>query len=252
MRAHPDGEAEIALVGKYTGIKDAYLSVNEAILHASIHNAVKIKLRHIETEEIEKSGARAVLKGAHGILVPGGFGSRGMEGKISAAGYARENGIPYLGLCLGLHAAIIDFARNVAGLALANSSEMDPGTPNPVVHIMEEQKNVNDLGGTMRLGVYPCRLKEGSLARRAYGRDDILERHRHRYEFNNSYRDRFESLGMNVTGIYEEKNLAEILEITSHTWFVGVQFHPEFLSRPLRPHPLFRDFIAAAKKRASL
>ncbi|MDR0764501.1 MAG: CTP synthase [Synergistaceae bacterium] len=252
MRAHPDVEAEIALVGKYTGIKDAYMSVNEAILHASIHNAVKVKLRHIETEEIEKSGARDVLKGVHGIVVPGGFGSRGIEGKISAAGYARENGVPYLGLCLGLHAALIDFARNVAGLALANSSEMDPGTPNPVVHIMEEQKGVNDIGGTMRLGAYPCKLREGSVARGAYGRDDILERHRHRYEFNNSYRDRFESLGMSVTGLYEEKNLAEILEIPSHAWFVGVQFHPEFLSRPLRPHPLFRDFIAAAKKRAFL
>ncbi|MDR3164875.1 MAG: CTP synthase [Synergistaceae bacterium] len=252
MCAHPRGEAEIALVGKYTSIKDAYMSVNEAILHASIHNAVKVKLRHIETEEIEESNVDDVLKGVHGILVPGGFGSRGMEGKISAAGYARENGIPYLGLCLGLQAAIIDFARNVAGLALANSSEMDPGTPNPVVHMMEEQKNINDMGGTMRLGVYPCKLKEGSLAHRAYAALDILERHRHRYEFNNSYRDRFESLGMNVTGIYEKKNLAEILEIPSHTWFVGVQFHPEFLSRPLRPHPLFRDFIAAAKKRASL
>jgi CTP synthase len=252
MRANPKGEVEIALVGKYTGIKDAYMSVNEAILHASIHNRVGVKLRHIETEEIEKDGTDSVLKGVHGILVPGGFGSRGMEGKISAAGYAREAGTPYLGLCLGLQAAIIDFARNVAQLALANSSEMDPGTPNPVVHMMEEQKTVNDLGGTMRLGAYPCRLKEGSLACAAYGCSEIRERHRHRYEFNNSYRERFESLGMSVTGLYEGKNLAEILEIPSHPWFVGVQFHPEFQSRPLRPHPLFRDFIAAAKARAGL
>jgi CTP synthase len=252
MRADPKGEVEIALVGKYTGIKDAYMSVNEAILHASIHNGVGVKMRHIETEEIEKLGTDAVLNGVHGILVPGGFGSRGMEGKISAAGYARETGTPYFGLCLGLQAAIIEFARNVAQLALANSSEMDPGTPNPVVHMMEEQKAINDLGGTMRLGAYPCKLKEGSLAHKAYDRPEIRERHRHRYEFNNSYRDRIESLGMRVTGLYEEKNLAEILEIPSHPWFVGVQFHPEFLSRPLRPHPLFRDFIAAAKQRAGL
>ncbi|MDR3075889.1 MAG: CTP synthase [Synergistaceae bacterium] len=252
MRTQPKGEVEIALVGKYTSIKDAYLSVNEAIFHASIHNGIGVKLRHIETEEIENLGASALLKDVHGILVPGGFGSRGMEGKITAAGYARETGTPYLGLCLGLHAAIIDFARNVAKLALANSSEMDPGTPNPVVHMMEEQKKVNDLGGTMRLGAYPCKLKEGSMAHRAYGCPGIMERHRHRYEFNNGYRDRFESLGMCVTGLYEEKNLAEILEIPSHPWFVGVQFHPEFLSRPLRPHPMFRDFIAAAKRRAGL
>jgi CTP synthase len=252
MREHPEGEVEIVLVGKYTSIKDAYMSVNEAILHASIHNRVSVKLRHIETEEIEETGAESVLKGVHGILVAGGFGLRGMEGKIAAAGYARESGTPYLGLCLGLHAAIIDFARNVAQLALANSSEMDPGTPNPVVHIMEEQKSVNDLGGTMRLGAFPCSLKEGSFAHKAYGKAEIRERHRHRYEFNNSYRERFEALGMHVTGLYREKNLAEILEIRSHPWFVGVQFHPEFLSRPLRPHPLFRDFIAEAKKRAGL
>ncbi|MDR1966304.1 MAG: CTP synthase [Synergistaceae bacterium] len=252
MRANPEGEVEIALVGKYTGIKDAYMSVNEAILHASVHNRVSVKLRHIETEEIEKLGAAVVLKGVNGILVPGGFGSRGMEGKIAAAGYARESGTPYFGLCLGLQAAVIDFARNVAQLALANSSEMDPGTPNPVVHMMEEQKAVNDIGGTMRLGAYPCRLKEGTRAHAAYGEPEIRERHRHRYEFNDSYRERFDALGMRVTGLYPAKNLAEIMELASHPWFVGVQFHPEFLSRPLRPHPLFRDFIAAAKKNAGL
>jgi CTP synthase len=250
-RAHPIGELEIALVGKYTGIKDAYMSVNEAILHAAIHNQVRVIVRPIETEEIEKLGVDVILKGVHGILVPGGFGSRGMEGKIAAAGYARENNIPYFGLCLGLHAAIIEFSRNVAQFALANSSEMDPGTPNPVVHIMEEQKTVDKLGGTMRLGAYPCRLKDGGRARAAYGQSDISERHRHRYEFNNSYRERLETAGMAVTGLYLEKDLAEIMEVTSHPWFVGVQFHPEFLSRPLRPHPLFRDFIAAAREYAS-
>ncbi|MDR3279582.1 MAG: CTP synthase [Synergistaceae bacterium] len=252
MRSHPESEVEIALVGKYTSIKDAYMSVNEAILHAAIHNRVKVRLRHIEAEEIEQLGTEQVLKGVNGILIPGGFGSRGMEGKISAAGYARETGTPYFGLCLGLQAAIIEFSRSIARLALANSSEMDPGTPNPVVHMMEDQKNVNDLGGTMRLGTYPCSLKEGSRAHSAYGRPEIHERHRHRYEFNNSYRDRLESLGMNVTGLYKKKDLAEILEIPSHPWFVGVQFHPEFLSRPLRPHPLFRDFISAAKINAGL
>lgn len=249
MRDHPTHEVEIALVGKYTSIKDAYLSVNEALSHAAIHNQVKIKIRPIETEELEKSGAATLLEGVQGILVPGGFGSRGMEGKIAAAGYARENDIPYFGLCLGMQAAVIDFARNVAQLASANSSEMDPGTPNPVVHLMEEQKSVDCIGGTMRLGAYPCRLKEGSKAYHSYGsQSEVLERHRHRYEFNNNYRDRIESAGMAITGIYAEKDLVEIVEIHSHPWFVGVQFHPEFLSRPLRPHPLFRDFIAAAKK----
>ena len=252
MWAHPKGEAEIALVGKYTGIKDAYMSVNEAILHASIHNGISVKLRHIEAEDVENHGPATLLKGVHGILVPGGFGSRGMEGKIVTAGYARETGIPYFGLCLGLHAALVDFARNVAQLALANSSEMDPGTPNPIVHIMDEQKKVDEVGGTMRLGAYPCKLKEGSLAHKAYGCLEIIERHRHRYEFNNCYRERLESLGMMVTGLCADKNLVEILELSSHPWFVGVQYHPEFLSRPLRPHPMFRDFIAAVKRRAGL
>lgn len=248
-RANRQEEVEIALVGKYTSIKDAYLSVNEALTHAAIHNGVKVLIRPIETEEIETKGAGNVLAGVDGILVPGGFGSRGMEGKILAAGYARENGIPYFGLCLGMQAAVIDFARNVAKLASANSSEMDPGTPNPVVHMMEEQKSIDSLGGTMRLGAYPCKLKEGSRAYRSYGEiPEVQERHRHRYEFNNAYRERFEAVGLDITGIYPEKNLVEIVEISSHPWFVGVQFHPEFLSRPLRPHPLFRDFIAAAKE----
>ena len=250
--AYPKDEVEIALVGKYPGVKDAYISVKEAILHASIHNGVGVKLRHIEAEDVENQGTATLLKDVHGILVPGGFGSRGMEGKIATAGYARETGTPYLGLCLGLHAALVEFARNVAGLAPADSYEMDPGTQNPIVHIMDEQKKTSDIGGTMRLGAYPCKLKEGSLAHKAYGCLEVLERHRHRYEFNNYYRERFESLGMMVTGLYGEKNLAEILELSSHPWFMGVQFHPEFLSRPLRPHPIFRDFIAAVKRRAGL
>jgi CTP synthase len=250
MMAHPAFEIDIALTGKYTSIKDAYLSVNEALTHAAIHNGIKVNIRPIEAEEIEKHGADAVLSGINGVLVAGGFGSRGMEGKIAAAGYARENKIPYFGLCLGMHAAVIEFARNVLRLASANSYEMDPGTLHPVVHLMEDQKKVDSLGGTMRLGAYPCCLKENSRAHGAYGVPDILERHRHRYEYNTSDRDRMEAAGMQVTGVYQEKNLVEIVEIEDHPWFVGVQFHPELLSRPLRPHPLFRDFIAAAKNTA--
>lgn len=247
-RDAPDEEIEVALVGKYTSIKDAYLSVNEALTHAAIHNGVRAVIRPIETEEVETNGAAAMLDGVDCILVPGGFGSRGMEGKIMAAGYARETGIPYFGLCLGMQAAVIDFARNVAHISPADSSEMDPGTPNPVIHLMEDQKTVDELGGTMRLGAYPCRLKQGSKVYESYGGEQIvMERHRHRYEFNNAYRDRLQSVGLDITGFYEEKDLVEIIEIPSHPWFVGVQFHPEFLSRPLRPHPLFRDFIAAAK-----
>jgi CTP synthase len=225
--------------------------VNEALTHAAIHNRLKINIRPIEAEEIEKQGADAVFAGINGILVAGGFGLRGMEGKISAAGYARENKIPYFGLCLGMHAAVIDFARNVLHLASANSYEMDPGTLHPVVHLMEDQKKIDSLGGTMRLGAYPCKLKEGSKVYRAYGdATEVSERHRHRYEFNNSYRDRMEAAGMTVTGVYQEKNLVEIVELDDHPWFIGVQFHPELLSRPLRPHPLFKDFIAAAKNTA--
>ncbi|MDR1019911.1 MAG: CTP synthase [Synergistaceae bacterium] len=249
MMENPEAEVNIALTGKYTSIKDAYMSVNEALKHAAIHNGLKVNIKPIEAEEIEKLGTHTLLGDIHGILVAGGFGQRGMEGKIAAAGYARENKIPYFGLCLGLHAAVIDFARNVAHLASANSSEMDPSTLHPVVHLMEEQKKVEDLGGTMRLGAYRCRLKEESRASRAYGVPEVLERHRHRYEINNGYRDRLEAAGMKVTGVYEEKNLVEIMEIEDHPWFVGVQFHPELLSRPLRPHPLFRAFMAAAKER---
>lgn len=247
---NPKGAVKIALVGKYTSIKDAYLSVNEALTHAGIFNQVKVEILPIESEEIEARGVGALLSDIDGILVPGGFGSRGMEGKIAAAGYARENNIPYLGICLGMQAAVIEFARSVAKLTSVNSSEMDPGTPNPVIHIMEDQKNVDSLGGTMRLGAYPCTLKKGSIAYRSYGEMDVVfERHRHRYEFNNDYRERLEAVGLKITGIYDEKDLVEIIEIPSHTWFVGVQSHPEFLSRPLRPHPLFRDFIAAVFER---
>ncbi len=240
---------EIAMVGKYMSHKDAYLSVVEALTHAGNHNGVKIQLRPIEAEDLEERGS-AVLAGVSGILVPGGFGSRGIEGKIAAASFARREKIPYFGLCLGMHVAVVEFARNVCGIAAAHSSEIDPGTPNPVIHLMEEQRRVSDLGGTMRLGGYPCDLVEGSIARRAYGEAEIRERHRHRYEFNNDYRERFEKAGLRPSGFCVGRDLVEIVELEDHPWFVGVQFHPEFTSRPARPQPLFRDFVRAAVERS--
>ena len=240
---------EIAMVGKYMSHKDAYLSVVEALTHAGNHNGVKIQLRPIEAEDVEERGS-AVLAGVSGILVPGGFGSRGIEGKIAAASFARREKIPYFGLCLGMHVAVVEFARNVCGIAAAHSSEIDPGTPNPVIHLMEEQRRVSDLGGTMRLGGYACDLVEGSIARRAYGEAEIRERHRHRYEFNNDYRERFEKAGLRPSGFCVGRDLVEIVELEDHPWFVGVQFHPEFTSRPVRPQPLFRDFVRAAVERS--
>ncbi len=240
---------EIAMVGKYMSHKDAYLSVVEALTHAGNHNGVKIQLRPIEAEDVEERGS-AVLVGVSGILVPGGFGSRGIEGKIAAASFARREKIPYFGLCLGMHVAVVEFARNVCGIAAAHSSEIDPGTPNPVIHLMEEQRRVSDLGGTMRLGGYACDLVEGSIARRAYGEAEIRERHRHRYEFNNDYRERFEKAGLRPSGFCVGRDLVEIVELEDHPWFVGVQFHPEFTSRPVRPQPLFRDFVRAAVERS--
>ncbi len=240
---------EIAMVGKYMSHKDAYLSVVEALTHAGNHNGVKIQLRPIEAEDVEERGS-AVLAGVSGILVPGGFGSRGIEGKIAAASFARREKIPYFGLCLGMHVAVVEFARNVCGIAAAHSSEIDPGTPNPVIHLMEEQRRVSDLGGTMRLGGYACELLEGSIARQAYGEPQIRERHRHRYEFNNDYRERFEKAGLRPSGFCVGRDLVEIVELEDHPWFVGVQFHPEFTSRPVRPQPLFRDFVRAAVERS--
>ena len=244
----PMGEIEIAMVGKYMDHKDAYLSVVESLTHAGIHHDVKVRIRYVESEEIEINGATSILKGISGILVPGGFGSRGIEGKIQAARYARENRIPYLGLCLGMQVAVVEFARNVCGLSGANSSEFDPGSPNPVIHLMEDQKHLDKLGGTMRLGTYPCELLPGSRSSEAYSLDQVHERHRHRYEFNNQYRERLEKAGMKVAGINPELDLVEIMELSDHPWFVGVQFHPEFKSRPVRPHPLFMGFVNAVLK----
>ncbi len=242
----PGDTVNIAMVGKYISHKDAYLSVIEALTHAAIYHQIKVNIINVEAEDIENYGVEKYLKDADGILVPGGFGSRGVEGKIKAAEYARKNKIPYLGLCLGMQIAVIEFARNVCRIAGAHSLEFDPATPNPVISLMEEQKKISEKGGTMRLGAYPCRLKPNSLVYKAYRRDFIKERHRHRYEFNNAYMEKLEEEGLVVTGICPDGNLVEVVELRGHPWFVGVQFHPEFKSRPTSVHPLFRDFIKAA------
>jgi len=237
----------IAIAGKYTKLKDSYKSLAEAIHHGAIANGVKAELDLVDVED--KDCAERLAKAA-GIIVPGGFGDRGIEGKISAVRYARENGVPFMGICLGMQCVVVEFARNVLGYKKAHSTEFFPRTPHPVVDIMAEQKGVKDKGGTMRLGAYPCRLKPGSLASKIYGTALISERHRHRYEFNPRYIKAYEKKGMTVSGLYREKRLPEIVELKGHPWFVGVQFHPELKSRPLTPHPLFRDFVAAAMKTA--
>ncbi len=236
---------EIAVVGKYIELHDAYKSVYEALAHGGIRNRVPIKLRKLSSDEIAPENVAAELAGVHGICVPGGFGGRGIEGKVAAAQYARENDIPYFGLCYGLHMAVIEFARNVCGLDDANSTEIDPKTTHPVIGLLDEQSKITDMGGTMRLGAQRCTLTAGR-ARDAYGTDEVMERHRHRYEFNNEYREALESHGMAMTGICPDRDLVEIVEIPAHPWYVAVQFHPEFLSKPTRAHPLFRDFIAAS------
>lgn len=240
----------IALVGKYTEIKDAYLSINEALFHAGIANNVNVKVRPVEADDLLNQDPADVLSDVDGILVPGGFGPRGVEGKIAAAKYARENKIPYFGICLGMQVAVIEFARNVLGLKDAHSLEMNPETAHPVIHLMDAQKDVSGVGGTSRLGVYPCRLAEGSKAAEIYGASDIEERHRHRFEFNNDYTEQFANAGLRVTGICPTGGQAEIIEIADHPWMIGVQFHPEFLSRPVRAHPLFKAFIGASADRS--
>ncbi|NLL15416.1 MAG: CTP synthase [Fibrobacter sp.] len=246
-----DKEVRIGIVGKYSELQDAYKSIHEALNHAGAAHLAKVKIISISAEEIEKKGAHEVLKGIEGILVPGGFGSRGIEGKILAVQYAREKRIPFLGICLGMHMAVIEFARNVLDLSGANTTEHDPQTPYPVIHLMEEQKKVKDMGASMRLGAYPCKLKNGTLARKSYNQETISERHRHRYEFNNDYRERFEAAGMVLSGQSPDGLLIEMIELKDHPWFVACQFHPEFKSRPVAPHPLFRDFVGASLKNNS-
>jgi CTP synthase len=243
---NPNHHVKIAMVGKYLDVQDSYLSVVEALTHAGIANDAGIEIVSVDAEAIEKEGADILLKGMDGILVPGGFGDRGTQGKILAAKYAREQQIPYFGLCLGLQIAVIEFARNIAEMHLANSLEFDPQTPDPVVTLMEGQKVKTKKGGSMRLGSQPCELKEGTFAHKAYGQKLVYERHRHRYEFNNAYRERLEEKGLIISGLNPEFNLVEIIEVKNHPWFVGVQFHPEFQSKPNEANPLFKAFIQAA------
>jgi len=245
---NPKGEITIAIVGKYVYLKESYKSLNEALAHGGIANNIKVSLRYVDSEDVERSGAEPLLKGVDGILVPGGFGKRGVEGKIMACRYARENRIPFFGICLGMQVAVIEYARNVCSLEGANSREFNGETENAVIDLMPEQQDIENMGGTMRLGAYPCSLKEGTLAISAYGVSEISERHRHRYEVNNDLRDILREKGMEFSGLSPDGNLVEIIEIHEHPWFLGCQFHPEFKSKPNIPHPLFREFVKAAKR----
>lgn len=241
-------DVTIALVGKYVALHDAYLSVVEALCHGGIENDLNVNIRWVDSELVTDENAGEILSGCQGILVPGGFGDRGVEGMISAARYARENGVPYFGVCLGMQMAVVEFARNVCKLSGAHSSEFAPQSPYPVIDLMQDQRGITEMGGTMRLGRYPCRLAQDSLSHEAYAQQDIFERHRHRYEFNNAYRDILTQNGMKLTGLSPDSRLVEVVELPDNPWFVGVQFHPEFKSRPNRAHPLFREFIRAAGK----
>jgi CTP synthase len=239
-------EVRIAVCGKYVHLRDAYKSISEAMVHAGVANDARVRIEWVDSEQVEKEGPERLLSGVSGLLVPGGFGQRGIEGMVKAISYARARKMPFFGICLGLQCAVIEFARNVCGLAGADSSEFCPGTPHPVIDLMPDQVNLDKMGGTMRLGVYKCELTPDSLARRAYGAREIGERHRHRYEFNNRYRDVFEKNGMALSGLNVDRGLVEIVELTGHPWFLGVQFHPELKSRPQSAHPLFREFVKAA------
>ncbi len=246
----PRDTVEIALVGKYVKLHDAYLSVHEALKHAGMHQGAQVKVRWFDSENMSYEEAVEELEGVDGVLVPGGFGSRGWEGKILACRVAREQGVPYLGICLGMHVAVSEFARHMCGLDGANSTEMDPETPYPVIDLLPDQKEIEDLGGTMRLGAQAVELAEGTRAREIYGESVIHERHRHRYEVNNHYREQLVAAGLVVSGTYQEGRLVEVVELPDHPWFVASQFHPEFKSRPTRPAPLFRGFVGAALERA--
>ncbi len=240
-------DVDIAVCGKYIQIVDAYKSIIESFTHAGVANDVRVNIRWVDAENIEKDGPQAHLSGVHGVLVPGGFGDRGIEGKIGAVRYARENGIPFLGICLGLQCAVIEFARNVCGIE-AGSSEFDPDCTNPVIDLMLEQRSRSKMGGTMRLGAYPCHLREGSLAEKLYGEREISERHRHRWEVNNGYRAVLEENGLSISGLSPDGDLVEMVELPEHPYFIAAQFHPELKSRPMRSHPLFRGLVSAAKR----
>lgn len=258
---HPAFEARIAIVGKYIDLKESYKSLNEALTHGAAAHGLKLHLDYVDSENVEKEGGEALLENVDGILVPGGFGQRGVEGKIKAIRYARENKIPFLGICLGMQLATVEFARNVAGLDKAHSMEFDKHTPDPVIYLMREwfdyknnaivrRDEDSDYGGTMRLGAYPAVLEPGSFVFEAYGEAEISERHRHRYEFNNKYREVLAEHGMRFTGLSPDRNLVEVIELPDHPWFLGCQFHPEFKSRPMTPHPIFRAFAGKALEEA--
>ena len=243
-----DGKITIGLVGKYVSLQDAYLSVVESLKHAGYPFAKDIDIRWIDSSEVTDENAAEYLADVDGILVPGGFGFRASEGKISAIKYARENNVPFFGICLGMQLATVEFSRNVLGLEGAHSAELDPATPYPIIDLLPEQKDIEDLGGTLRLGLYPCSIKEGTLAQDVYGKAEIEERHRHRYEFNNDYREQLEANGMVISGTSPDGRLVEMVEIPTNDFFIACQFHPEFLSRPNRPHPIFKSFIEASLK----
>lgn len=243
---NPQHEVKIAVVGKYIDHRDAYKSIYESLDHAGFHHSTRIIAKRVEAEDLETAGADALLAGVDAVLVPGGFGMRGIEGKIQAVQYARENKIPYFGICLGMQCAVIEYARNVMGLEDANSSEFQGDTQHPVICLLEEQEGVDDKGGTMRLGSQPCVLSDGSRSKEAYGTAEVNERHRHRYEFNPEYREKFVHAGMTPVGTSPDGTLVEVVEVNDHPWFVAVQYHPEFKSQPYKPHPLFKDFVGAA------
>jgi len=249
---NPKDKVKIAIVGKYITLQDAYKSIYEALVHAGIANDAKVEIKKLDSEAIQKEGPDKFLKDVSGVLVPGGFGYRGIEGKIKAIKFSRENKIPFLGLCLGMQCAAVEFARGVCGLKGANSTEFKPRTKYPVISLLAEQRKIKDLGGTMRLGAYPCKIKKRTLAFKVYGKALIQERHRHRYEFNNKYKKLFQKKGIVFSGIYPKKNLVEIIELKDHPYFIAVQFHPEFKSKPDKAHPLFREFISAALEKSKL
>ena len=246
---HPKHEVSVALVGKYAGLKESYKSLAEALVHGGIDHETRVNIHWLESEEIERQGTERVLREMDGILVPGGFGIRGVEGKIEAIRFARERHVPYLGLCLGMQCAVIEFARHVAELKDANSAEFEPQCPHPVIDLMADQHSIQDKGGTMRLGAYPCKLADGTLAQKCYGLSEVSERHRHRYEFNNVYRTQLLSKGLVLSGMSPDNRLVEIVELRAHPWFLATQFHPEFGSRPHHPHPLFSGFVGAALRK---
>ena len=248
---HPGPAVKVALVGKYVQLNDAYLSVVEALRHACLDRDASLDLHWVCAEQLETQGAEALLAGMDAVVVPGGFGNRGVDGKVAAIRWAREERVPFLGLCLGMQCAVIEWARNQAGLTGATSAELDADTPHPVIHLLPEQQDVVDLGGTMRLGVYPCRLVADTMAQRLYGDEVVYERHRHRYEFNNAYRSLFTEAGYTISGTSPDNRLVELIELPSHPFFTACQYHPEFLSRPGKPHPLFRGLIEAAQQRAA-